>query len=542
MINKLTKAQATKVNKLFKEYDKKNAPGCVMGIIKDKELIFAKGYGMADLEHNVPIDINTPFNVGSIAKQFTAACIHILSNRKKLSLNDTLSKYFPDFPKYAEKITISHLIHHTSGLRDWIELTNFTSKDFWHINPDEALYMLKNQQNLNHLTGEEMSYTNSGYFLLGKIVEKVSGMKLSKFAEKNIFKPLNMTDTHFHDVNGKMIMNRAHGYKPDPENGFTVNLFNSTVVGDGGLFTTVTDLLKWDTNFYDNSVGGKNFSKLMERFGSLNSGKKISYASGLNIFSYKGLRVVSHGGVDKGYISEFTRFPEHNFSVVIMTNREDIYPYPKCVEISNILLKDHFINEKPKKIKNAPEKPKEINLPIKTMKEYEGKYWILDKFISRKIYLKDKTLIYQRYPGSENELLALSKNEFKMLGVPVDARLSFSKNKNKEIIYSIKIDNREPEVFTCYKVTGLTQKDLKQLTGKFYSPEVNTTIEFRITENKLALFFMDKKISDLDPITNNIFNISGYIFYYFTDLKNSKYNGFKVSTNRCHNIKFQRVR
>lgn len=540
MINKLTKAQKTKVDKIFKHWDNKDTPGCAIGIIKDKKLIYAKGYGMANLEYDIPNDMNSVFNIGSVAKQFAAACIHILAKKRKLSLNDTLSKYFPDFPKYADIITIKHLLHHTSGLKDWLTLMNFTEKPCWAASDMDVLYLLKKQQSLNHKPGEELSYTNTGYYLLGKIIEKISGVPLSEFAEKNIFIPLKMKNTHFRDNPYIILRNRSNGYHPDGKGSFHQMPFSIQIIGDGGIYTTVEDMFKWDTNFYDNKVGGKNFTKTMERLGVLNSGKKTNMGTGLVIASYKGLKVVSHGGMDIGYMTEFQRFPEQNFSVIIMTNRQDHFPYDYCLSIVDIFLKDQFVEKSKENIKKV-DIPEKVDISINKLNEYTGTYWCHKKFISRKVYLKENKLWYVRYPGNESELLPYSKNEFKMLGVPVDARLTFATDKNKEKILSMTVDGGDPDIFVITEKSRFTQKELKQYTGKFYSPEVGTTFEFKIVDKELTLFFKDTKVFKIDLIAKNIFNFSGSVFYEFTKLKNNKFNGLLISANRGSNIKYERI-
>jgi len=215
--------QQTKIDAIFSQWNTPNSPGGTVGIIKDGELIFTKGYGMANLDHNIPNHPKTVFNIASTSKQFTAASIILLSEQGKLSLEDTLMKFFPNFPDYANEVKVQHLLNHTSGVRDYIilaRLSGLTVDDYYTNEIVEKL--LTNQQELNFTPGDEYLYSNSGYWLLGQIVEKVSGSTLAEFAKKNIFDPLEMNDTHFHDNQNQIVKNRATGYRPDRKGGYYI--------------------------------------------------------------------------------------------------------------------------------------------------------------------------------------------------------------------------------------------------------------------------------------------------------------------------------
>ncbi|MGI9533064.1 serine hydrolase domain-containing protein, partial [Lutimonas sp.] len=263
--------QQTNIDKIFSRWDAKDAPGGTVGIIKDGELIFTKGYGMANLDYNIPNEPKTVFTIASTSKQFTAASIILLSEQGKLSLEDTLMKFFPKFPAYANEITIQHLLNHTSGIRDYIilaRLSGLTVDDYYTNEIVEKL--LTNQQELNFTPGDEYLYSNSGYWLLGQIVEKVSGSTLAEFAKKNIFDPLEMHDTHFHDNQNQIVKNRATGYRPDRKGGYYIYNTTLNMIGSGGLKTNVTDLVKWDATFYNSNLFTPGFWDKMTENGILN--------------------------------------------------------------------------------------------------------------------------------------------------------------------------------------------------------------------------------------------------------------------------------
>src|SRR5438132_6522627 len=274
-----------KVDRLFARWAKPDSPGCAVAIIKDGQIIYKHGYGVADLEHNVPITSTTVFDIGSISKQFTAMSIGLLAKQGKLSLDDDIRKYIPEIPNYGTPITIRHLIYHTSGIRDYLPLmalAGMPSENYYAYK--QMLDLLARQKQLNFKPGDEHLYSNSGYLLLAQIVKKASGKSLREFADDNIFKPLGMNKTGFVDDHTLIVMNRATGFTPKEDgSGYQRNISFFDLVGDGGLMTTVEDLFLWDENFYENKVGGGGRELINQVLtpGKLNNGKTLDYAYGL---------------------------------------------------------------------------------------------------------------------------------------------------------------------------------------------------------------------------------------------------------------------
>lgn len=285
--------QAAAIDSIFKAYTAPETPGASIGIIQDGRLIYAKGYGLANMEYDIPNSSKSVFRIASTSKQFTAACIVLLSQQGKLSLDDTLDSFFPEFPDYAKTITIRHLLNHTSGIRDYLALaflSGLGDNDFY---TDETLMKwLINQEDLNFKPGEEFIYSNSGYWLLGQIVNKVSGKNMADYAQDEIFKPLGMNDTHFHNDHTAIVKNRASGYYPKQEGGYQISMTTLDMIGDGGIFSTIEDLKKWDDAFYKSDVLDQEFWTLMTTQGKLNNGEAIDYAAGLFIDEHNGLKEI----------------------------------------------------------------------------------------------------------------------------------------------------------------------------------------------------------------------------------------------------------
>src|SRR5688572_13710077 len=244
------------VDEIFSSFTP-NGPGCAVAVYQNAKVLLAKGYGSANLEYGVPITPSTPFIVGSVAKQFTAAAIALLVEEKRIALTDDVRKYVPELPDYGTPITIDHLVHHTSGLRDWWELVTLAglrNDDTYAV--QDVLDMTARQRGLNFPPGEQYLYSNTGYMMLGLVVHRVTGRTLRQFADERIFKPLGMTATHFHDDHTEIAPGRAAAYSPVTGGRYRINIWNNDLVGQGGVMTTVLDLAKWDENFYTGKVGG----------------------------------------------------------------------------------------------------------------------------------------------------------------------------------------------------------------------------------------------------------------------------------------------
>jgi len=369
-----------RVDELFKEWDRNDSPGAAFGIFKDGRIIYARGYGIANLEYSLPWTPQTPSQTGSISKQFTGMCIAILAEQGKLSLDDNIRKYFPDWPDYNGQITLKHLLYHTSGVREYLTLLELMGKpegSGYVYTPKELVRTLLRQKELNFKPGEMYSYSNSGYFLLSEIVSQVSGEKTSTFAKKYVFDPLGMRNTHFHDDPNKIVKNRAYGYSPIKGEGLRIDEVRLKVIGDLGVFTTIEDFLKWDQNFYKNKLGKgtQELIRTMLTKGKLNNGEELSYGFGLRIDNYRGLKTISHGGSAVGYQAQFMQFPDQKFSIVILSNLSTFPTGIIAKQITDLFLADQFKEAPSTTQKRRCKIPEPISLAVSQLKEYIGKYY-----------------------------------------------------------------------------------------------------------------------------------------------------------------------
>ena len=313
--------RAAAVDAVFARYDRTDSPGCALGVYENGRVAYARGYGMANLELMTAITPQSVFDIGSTSKQTTAMSIMLLANQGKLSLGDDVRKYVPELPKYEHTVTIRHLLTHTSGLRDYLTLFSLAGSDDADLTTsDDALRAIVRQKELNFQPGEQWLYSNSGFFLASVIVERVSGKSLPVFASENIFTPLGMSHTRYNDDHRAVIPMRATGYDERGDGTFATDMSNYEQTGDGAIQTSIEDMQKWDENFYTGQVGGRAARDAMQTPMVLNNGRKQTYALGLGVGSYRGLKTVSHAGSWAGYRAELLRFPDKHTSFAVLCN------------------------------------------------------------------------------------------------------------------------------------------------------------------------------------------------------------------------------
>ena len=348
--------------------------------MQNGELVYERGYGMADLDHGVPNTPGTVFHVASVSKQFTAAATLLLVDEGRLSLEDPADRYVPQLPRFGTPITIGQMILHTSGLRDQWELLQLSG---WRysldlITDDDVMSVVARQRQLNFPPGSRFAYSNTGYTVLGQIVKRTSGRSLREFTTERIFGPLAMRDTWFRDDHAEIVPNVAHGYVRSGR-GFRLSLTQFDTVGATGLLTTVRDLARWERNFRDGKIGGRRFMERMAEPGALMDGTRIDYAAGLVVGIHRGRRTVSHSGYDAGYRAHFLRFPDLDFAVSCLCNLADVSAIRLAEGIADIYLADRLDPE--------PPQPVPVDVPRASLAALVGTYLAPDGRDVRRVSL-----------------------------------------------------------------------------------------------------------------------------------------------------------
>ncbi len=502
---------AKKVDAFLSQWDKNDMPGCAVGVVKDGKLVYKRGFGMANLDYDVPNTPSTLFNLASVSKPFTAFSIALLAQQGKLSLDDDIRKYVPELPKYDETVTIRHLIHHTSGIREYEALVFFgghgTDKAY---SPKAILNMLARQKNISFKPGAKYQYSNSGYFLMGIIVERVSGKSLRAFADENIFKPLGMKNTRFYDNRFEVVKNRAHGYQVGPDKSILARSSLFDLVGAGGVLTTVEDLYLWDQNFYEPKVGNKELIKLMTTPGVLNSGEKMNYAFGVWRGEYKGLPVITHSGNMMGYRARIGSFPEQKFTVIALSNNMAILPSVIVAKLADIYLEGQLKPDVPSPKKVAETLPPAITLSEKEALRYAGIYANLETGKVFKLSLKDGKLINSGLLQYEIPVMPISQNRLLIVAGTDVTELNPVFNKSGTIS-EIKILTKsgKPDIFVPVKPSLGSPQQLPEYAGTYYGDEFNADYKISLKGNNLSLQIGENLEPQLTAAYADVFTTAG---------------------------------
>jgi CubicO group peptidase (beta-lactamase class C family) len=451
IILKAQDSTTIKIDNLLSQYNRPNSPGLAMIVIEKGTVIYKKSYGLADLEHNIPITPKTVFEIGSLSKHFTAFCALQLAEKGLISLDDDIRKYIPELKNYGN-IKIINLITHTSGLRDYNTLLILSGLNWDNNYSDEMLMdLIIKQKQLNFKPGDEYSYSNTGYFILKEIIERVSGKSLRQFADSSIFKPLGMASTHFHDDYTELVPNRALGYSKQSAETYNLNISFSTIVGPGRLYTNVEDLYKWDQNFYNNKLGGgqKLIEQSIKTF-TLNNQQISGYACGLGVNEYKNLKTISHLGLWAGYTSGLLRFPDKQISIICLSNSPlEISPKSLNKKVADIFFP--YQNTSQEKINGTP--PIVVAfIPVKKdsifFKKIVGKYYSEELNTYYQFFIKDNKLFVK---WRDFKIAEVEVGGDKELRVNNMCLLHLSENSKKEII-GFKLDENNVKDIDFVKV------------------------------------------------------------------------------------------
>lgn len=465
----LTPEQEQQIDALFARFDTPTSPGCSLGIMSDGRMLYARGYGMANIDAGIANDSSKLFDIASDSKQFTAGAIVRLAQQGKLKLSDDVRKYIPELPNYGRVITINHLLWHTGGLRDYGFLLGMTGYELSDtVTEARVLELIFEQRKPDFAAGTRHEYSNTGYVLLGLIVKRVSGTSLNAYTRQRLFAPLGMSQSVWRDKHDKAIPNRALGYdNPDDPDQFEVTLSNWETVGDGGLHTSIEEIQKWDENFYTGQVGGPDFISEMYRTGTLSDGTPLHYARGLTIHTYRGLKRITHGGDWIGYTSMTQRFPDQHTSVMLMCNRQGSDQYTLTDEIDDVILADHFTEPKPTDPEPAPSLP---------LSRFVGHYFSASAQAVIRTYIdqdSNELMLLPYGDGAAEPLTSIGPTTFLIGGSP-DTRVNFTvqgSNPASKVTVNFNTLDLDARPIQSSRFTPVTATNLSQYTGTFNAPE-----------------------------------------------------------------------
>lgn len=522
-IAQLPDSLAKKVDAIFSEYDKTNSPGFSLAILKDGQTIYKRAYGMSNMEYNLAISPSSIFHVASISKQFAAAAVVKLSLEGKLSLDDDIRKYIPEVPDFGHTITFNHLLHHTSGLRDQWSLQRLAG---WRggdlITENDVLEMLTRQKDLNFLPGEDYLYCNTGYTLLAVAVKNITGISLRAYADSVFFKPLGMSDTHFHSDHSEITPNRTSAYQKDENGIWKISIPVFDTYGATSLFTTVEDLAKWDESFYSKSIGGDNFVNAMQKVGILNDNTLQTYASGLIVQTYKGYGTVEHGGADAGYRAYFLRFPDEHFTVLLLANLANIDIKSQAYKVADIFLKESSLSR--------PEMA--VSVESNVVEGWAGDYLSKDEARILKLEYRNGEL------RNGNRVLKPSTNSSFTEPLSFSTYTFSGDSLNSKLLLNTK--GSKNTYFEKVKEKTLTAKELSEFEGEYFSPELDTKYQITANDSLLLVKIPRQDQEKLSPFVKDMFTSDNGISIHYSRDKRDKISGFYLTAGRVLNLYFKK--
>lgn len=399
-----------RVDRVFARWATESSPGCAVGVSRGGRPVLTRAYGMADLEHDIRNTPATIFEAGSVSKQFTAAAVMLLALDGRLSLDDDVRKHVPELPDYGTTITLRHLLTHTSGLRDWGSLADIAGtgrSDRTHTH-DHVLDILRRQRALNFTPGAEYSYSNSGYNLLAMIVQRVSGMSFAEFSRTRIFEPLGLRDTQWRDDYTRIVKGRSSAYAGRGLT-YVIDRPIENVHGNGGLLTTVTDLLTWNEALAEGRLGGQPFIDMMHQRGVLNDGRRIDYASGIVVGSYNGIPEVSHTGATSGYRAFLARYPEQQVGIAVLCNAGNVNPGAVGHDVAEAFLGETAVSA----VRNdGPRRPEAAAWQPRDLAEYAGEYYSPEIETTFLVSVEEGRLVVRRRPALRVPLIPTVEDTF----------------------------------------------------------------------------------------------------------------------------------
>jgi CubicO group peptidase (beta-lactamase class C family)/putative intracellular protease/amidase len=536
-----------KIDKVFSEWENTtNKLGVAGGLLKDGKVVYLKGFGNADLSRETPINTDTKFQIGAMAKQFTAFAILLLEDQGKLSLSDDVRKYIPELPDFGHKITIKHLLSQSSGLHDFMalkEIVGWREKDVF--TQKDALDLIFGQKVLDYEPGTKFSQTTSGFILLAEVVKQVTGQTLAEFSQEHIFQPLKMSNTLFCDDHERIIPNVAISYQTT-KNGLKYNPINYSTVGTTNLYTSVTDMSRWYLNFENPKVGSKKMIEKLRSPVTLNDGKTtFNPTSGRLIYGQqyqhaeRGLPKIWTYGLEGGYASNIFIFPNQKVTAFVLGNNIR-YNGGLAMDMASEVLGIDF--PEPENIDFN--KVKTIKMSPQQLEVYSGFYWDNERVGARSVYVKNDALYYQTLGSNiESRLVPISENTFQMMLESDDVvMVKFRKESGKmKMIYTSGASDEY--VYEYYTPKTYSANDLDEFLGTYYCQALK--VSYTLAQNEKGLFTSNKNqpIINFTPIQSDLFlssarNLGGIRF---VRDKQQKITGFYINSDKIKNLLFEKI-
>jgi CubicO group peptidase (beta-lactamase class C family) len=532
-------------DQLLSIYDKEDAPGVVVSVWRDGETIFSKGYGMADLTWDIPFEVETPSNIGSTSKQFTAFAVMLLVEEGKLSLDDDVRDHIPELPDFGETVTVRNLLSHTTGYREIFNLMLMTGRRIDHgdwVDRSEFIPVVQGQPALQNSPGAEFNYNNTAFGLAALIVERISEQTFPEYMEERVFGPLGMTGTQVRPSREHVIKGRAEGYTPDGDGNFLVLGDLGGSIGAGGIYATVGDLQKWVENFSKADVGTPAIFKEMMTRNILTTGDTSGYGLGLFIDEQRGLQRVHHGGADVAHRSQLAYYPEISAGITTQSNRAD-FDGSISFRLAEAFFEDAMEAEEEEE-EGVEAAFDASSYDPEAFDDLAGRYALdaAPNFILK--FFREEGTFYTQATGQDQvEIVPTSDSTFTLL--VVDASITFHRNDDGAVDAltlhqggdqrATRLAGDAPEEWAP------TLEELEAFTGRFFSEELETFYTVKIEEEGLVLEHKRSEPANLTAGDEGVFNGGNFEVSFERD-RNGVVIAFYLSNDRTRDVRFERLK
>jgi CubicO group peptidase (beta-lactamase class C family) len=530
-LNRLGSAVGSQIDRVFARFDRRDCPGCALGIWKQGKIVYTHGYGISNLENPSPITPESVFEAGSVSKQFTAAAILLLAKQGRLSLDDDVRKFLPEVPPFGKQISIRHLLTHTSGLRDQWELLTLAGRPPGTTvhTLDEILYLVSRQKELNFDPGEEYLYSNTGYSLLACIVKRVTGRSLAEWSQTEIFGPLGMDHSQWRDDFSRIVPGRTTAYRMDQGRTFHSEMPFTNVYGNGGLLTTVGDLILWNESFFRPRILTQSLIDQMQTPTRLNDGRTVDYGLGVAMGEFKGVKVISHSGSTAGYRAFLVRFPDQQLSIAILCNLANADPGSLAQRVAEILLSGSL---------RDPAQAKAVEMSQEDLARMVGLYRNMGtdevlslQLVSGRLFLREGGRRLELIPAGEARFtLPDGKNQI----------IFESGDKEKPSTLSVTDNRSRPTTYVSVPLAVPSLHDLDEYRGDYYSGELDVVYSARQDSGKLTVRHRPEPPILLEPAFADAFSDARGRVFRFTRDDAGRVNGFRVFAGRVRHLLFVR--
>jgi CubicO group peptidase (beta-lactamase class C family) len=519
-----------RMDTVFRQYASTGSPGCVAGVAQKGRVLLERAYGMADLERNVPLTPTSILEAGSVSKQFTAAAVLLLARDGKLSLDDPVRRWVPELPAVMQPITLRHMLHHTSGLRDWGSIAGIAGwpRNSRAIDHTQVLQIIGRMRELNFPPGTEYEYSNANYNLLAIVAERASGESLPAFTRRRLFEPLGMTSTSWRDDAMRLVRGRALSYSRD-SSGWRGERAVENIYGNCCLLTTVGDLLKWNAAF-DSTRLGAGLRSEQERTGVLTNGQKITYAAGLVVDTWRGQPYVAHSGATSGYRANLVRYTDAGVSVAVLCNAGNADPETMADSVADALVTFAA--------RTTPAPPVRAEAPASAIADKAGLYRNLRDMRGQRLRVREGQLEME----NGTELVPIDTSGLVFQAARGGTRLLF---RRASAHYDLRIISTQSDTVPADWVADpdTTRAALGAYAGVYESPEAETAL--RIALDSTGALAVTRTSTPggpwrLRPLYRDGFALPVGGVFVFTRDRAGRIAGFRYTTGRVRNLRFDR--